>query len=128
MANTVNLNIRVDANLKKRAESIFNELGMNLTTAMNLFLRSAVRYGGIPMELRLDSDTYPQTETENGLVSMVAEAENDFVAERTSNLHPRAETKGEFLRRLAQSEADAAAGRTRDAYVALRQVREKHGI
>ena len=45
MANTVNLNVRVDENLKHRAESIFNELGMNLTMALNLFLRSAVRYG-----------------------------------------------------------------------------------
>ena len=50
MANTVNLNVRVDETLKRRAESIFNELGMNLTTALNLFLRSTVRYGGIPLE------------------------------------------------------------------------------
>ena len=54
MTNTVNLNIRVDEKLKRRAESIFNELGMNLTTALNLFLRSSVRYGGIPLELRLE--------------------------------------------------------------------------
>ena len=53
MRNTTNLNIRVDEDLKRKAECIFNELGLNLSTALNLFLRSAVRYGGIPFELRL---------------------------------------------------------------------------
>ena len=50
---TTNLNVRVDEDLKHEAEYIFNELGMNLSTAMNLFLRCAVRYGGIPFDLRL---------------------------------------------------------------------------
>ena len=50
---TTNLNVRVDEDLKRKAEYIFNELGMNLSTAMNLFLRSAIRYGGIPFDLRL---------------------------------------------------------------------------
>ena len=53
MANTTNLNVRVDEELKREAESIFTELGMNLSTAMNLFLRSAVRHGGIPFDLRV---------------------------------------------------------------------------
>ena len=53
MGNTTNINVRVDEALKRQAEHIFNELGMNLSTALNLFLRSAVRYGGIPFDLRL---------------------------------------------------------------------------
>lgn len=55
MANTVNINIRVDSDLKKKAEAIYSELGMNLSTAMNVFLRSSIRYGGIPFDLRLDA-------------------------------------------------------------------------
>ena len=55
MANTVNVNIRVDSDLKRRAEAIYAELGMNLSTAMNVFLRSSVRHGGIPFDLRLDA-------------------------------------------------------------------------
>lgn len=55
MANTVNLNIRVDSDLKKKAEAVYSELGMSLSTAMNVFLRSSVRYGGIPFDLRLDA-------------------------------------------------------------------------
>lgn len=48
------MNIRVDAELKRRAEDIYRELGMNLSTAVNIFLRQSVRYGGIPFELRLE--------------------------------------------------------------------------
>jgi DNA-damage-inducible protein J len=60
MANTTNLNIRVDEELKRKAETIFNELGLNMSTAMNMFLRYSVRYGGIPFELRIEK---PNAET-----------------------------------------------------------------
>lgn len=60
MANTTNLNIRVDEELKRKAEAIFNELGLNMSTAINMFLRYSVRYGGIPFELRIEK---PNEET-----------------------------------------------------------------
>lgn len=60
MSNTTNLNIRVDEDLKRRAEAIFSELGLNMSTAMNIFLRYSVRYGGIPFELRIEN---PNAET-----------------------------------------------------------------
>lgn len=50
---TVNLNIRVDEDVKRRAEAICQELGMNLSTAVNVFLRQTVRSGGIPFDVRL---------------------------------------------------------------------------
>ncbi|MCL2152299.1 MAG: type II toxin-antitoxin system RelB/DinJ family antitoxin [Oscillospiraceae bacterium] len=62
MGNSTNLNVRVDEDLKRKAENIFNELGMNLSTAMNLFLRSAVRYGGIPFELRIPVEPHSMLE------------------------------------------------------------------
>lgn len=49
-----NLNIRIDKAIKDQAEEIFNELGLNMTTAVNLFLRTAIREHGIPFELKLD--------------------------------------------------------------------------
>ena len=55
MAGTTNINVRVDKELKRKAEAIFNELGLNMSTAMNMFLRYSVRYGGIPFDLRLDT-------------------------------------------------------------------------
>lgn len=51
---TTNLNIRLDKNIKDQAESIFNELGINMTTAVNIFLRTAIREHGIPFALKLD--------------------------------------------------------------------------
>lgn len=49
-----NLNIRTDKAIKEQAEQIFNELGLNMTTAINLFLRTAIREHGIPFELKLE--------------------------------------------------------------------------
>ncbi|HSW35022.1 MAG TPA: type II toxin-antitoxin system RelB/DinJ family antitoxin [Candidatus Limnocylindrales bacterium] len=54
MGKTTNLNIRVDEELKRQAEAIYSELGLNMSTAMNMFLRYSVRYGGIPFELRIE--------------------------------------------------------------------------
>lgn len=51
---TTNLNIRTDKAVKDQAEAIFNELGLSLTTAVNMFLRAAIRENGIPFELKLD--------------------------------------------------------------------------
>jgi addiction module RelB/DinJ family antitoxin len=50
---TTNLNIRIDKDLKARADKVFNELGMNLTTAVTVFVRQAVREGKIPFEISL---------------------------------------------------------------------------
>ena len=49
-----NLNIRTDKGIKDQAEEIFAELGLNMTTAVNMFLRTAIREHGIPFELKLD--------------------------------------------------------------------------
>ena len=51
---TTNLNIRTEKAVKDQAEKIFSELGLNMTTAINMFLRTAIREHGIPFELRLD--------------------------------------------------------------------------
>ena len=51
---TTNLNIRIEKTIKDQAEEIFNELGLNMTTAVNMFLRTAIREHGIPFELKLD--------------------------------------------------------------------------
>ena len=51
---TTNLNIRIDKSIKDQAEEIFNELGLNMTTAVNMFLKTAIREHGIPFELKLD--------------------------------------------------------------------------
>lgn len=52
---TTNLNIRTDPAVKDQAEQLLNELGLNMTTAVNLFLRAVVREHGIPFDLKLDT-------------------------------------------------------------------------
>lgn len=52
---TTNLNIRIDKNVKIAAEKIFEELGLNMTTAINIFLRQTIRENGIPFELTLNT-------------------------------------------------------------------------
>ena len=53
MVESKTLNIRVDAELKREAEAIFSDLGLPTSTAINMFLKSVVRYGGIPFDLRI---------------------------------------------------------------------------
>ena len=53
MAST-NLNIRTDKAVKDQAEAIFNELGLNMTTAVNMFLKTVIRQNGITLDFRLD--------------------------------------------------------------------------
>lgn len=62
---STNLNIRTDKELKNAAEKIFKELGLNLTTAINIFLRQAVRENGIPFELKLN---IPNEITEKAII------------------------------------------------------------
>ena len=60
MADTTNISIRLDVELKKQAEQLFSELGMNMTTAFNIFLRQAVRQQRIPFDVALEA---PNAET-----------------------------------------------------------------
>ena len=51
---TTNLNIRMDKEIKEQAEKIFSVLGFNMTTAINMFLRTTIRERGLPFALKLD--------------------------------------------------------------------------
>lgn len=48
---TTNLNIRIDSNLKKESDSLFKSLGLNMTTAINIFLTKCVKSKSIPFEI-----------------------------------------------------------------------------
>lgn len=49
-----NLTMRIDDELKKQAEELFNELGMNMTTAFTIFAKQAVREQRIPFSISMD--------------------------------------------------------------------------
>ena len=60
MANTTNFSVRMDSDIKKQCEVLYGELGINLTTAINVFLRQSLRAGGFPFDVRLEQ---PSKET-----------------------------------------------------------------
>ena len=60
MANTSNVSFRIDSDLKAKADRLFAHLGMNMTTAFNIFLRQAVREGCIPFDITINT---PNSET-----------------------------------------------------------------
>ena len=58
--NVSNVSFRIDSDLKMQADTLFAALGLNMTTAFNIFLRQSVRQGCIPFEITLDT---PNAET-----------------------------------------------------------------
>ena len=56
MAGVSNLNIKIDRELKAQADKLFNDMGMNLTTAVNVFVRQAVLERAIPFRIYRDTD------------------------------------------------------------------------
>lgn len=51
---TASITIRMDENLKRQAETLFDAMGMNMTTAFTIFTKAAVREGRIPFEIKVD--------------------------------------------------------------------------
>ena len=60
MAGSTNISIRMDSDVKAQADALFNELGMNMTTAFNIFVRQSSREGRIPFAI---SRNQPNRET-----------------------------------------------------------------
>ena len=50
MATTTNFSVRMDGDIKKQCEALYGELGINLTTAINVFLRQSLRVGGFRLD------------------------------------------------------------------------------
>ena len=49
---TTNINVRVDSELKQSAEALFDDLGLNMSAAITMFLKSAVSHDGIPFDVK----------------------------------------------------------------------------
>ena len=54
MATSSSYTHRIDPVLRSQSEALFSELGMSLGTAINVFLKKAVRVGGFPFDVNLD--------------------------------------------------------------------------
>ncbi|MBE7013764.1 MAG: type II toxin-antitoxin system RelB/DinJ family antitoxin [Ruminococcaceae bacterium] len=80
---TVNMSIRMDAELKKQADAMLSDMGLNMTTAMNMFLRQVVRQGRIPFEIATD---IPNAETIAAIKEMDDMLSGKIPAKRYSNI------------------------------------------
>ena len=72
MAETINVTIRLDKEIKEKAERMFNDFGMNLSTAFNIFARQALRQGKIPFEIY---DPFYSEKNQVRLAHSIADAE-----------------------------------------------------
>ncbi|MCR5168125.1 MAG: type II toxin-antitoxin system RelB/DinJ family antitoxin [Oscillospiraceae bacterium] len=60
MSQTSSVTIRMDSDDKRRAEQLFNSLGLNMTTAFNMFIKQSLLCEGLPfaVSLRSNADDY----------------------------------------------------------------------
>lgn len=52
---TSNVSFRIDSDVKSQADQLFSELGLNMTTAFNIFLRQSIREGGLPFSVTVNT-------------------------------------------------------------------------
>lgn len=57
---SANINVRTDAELKANAQNILSRLGMDMSTAINIYLVQIVEKGGIPLDLTVKKQRPPQ--------------------------------------------------------------------
>ncbi len=79
MAKTINVTIRLDKDVKENAERMFGDFGMNLSTAVNIFIRQALRQGSIPFEI---NDPFYSEKNQMRLARSIADAEAGKVTVR----------------------------------------------
>lgn len=54
MSKNISMSIRVDENVRAEAEAIFDQLGLTVSGAINMFLKQVVREKAVPLSLELD--------------------------------------------------------------------------
>lgn len=70
---TTSITIRMDENLKKQAEVLFEEMGLNMTTAFTIFTKAVVRQNKIPFEIA--ADPFYSEENQRHLSKAIADLE-----------------------------------------------------
>ena len=52
---TTSMTIRMNREVKEESQKLFRSLGLDMTTAINLFLRQSLQHQGLPFEVRLEA-------------------------------------------------------------------------
>lgn len=102
MEKTATLNLRVNPDVKKSAEDVLSQLGIPMSTAIDMYLRQIALTGGIPFDV-----TLPKAPVELNMDFMMNE---------------------EFLKKLQRGFDEMKAGKVLDAEAAFAKFREENQI
>ena len=83
---TTNVSIRMDMELKKQAETLFDQMGMNMTTAFTIFTKAVVRQGKIPFEISVDLTGNAENKTNSMKAAANLETEKPYAVEENMKL------------------------------------------
>lgn len=78
--------LSVDADVKARVQALYAELGLDLSTAVNIFFRQCLYENGLPFEITLPK----QASDNSGTIEMSDDEKIDFVAKRILREHKAA--------------------------------------
>ena len=82
---TSNISIRMDSKLKAASEALYEELGMNLSTAFNIFVRQSLRVRGIPFMI---TEGNPSKETVSAMLEAESKLANGEPLDEKHKDHP----------------------------------------
>jgi DNA-damage-inducible protein J len=82
MANGL-LQLRIDDTLRKEASDVYSQLGLDLPTAIRMFLTRSVQVRGIPFSMILPEEDYKATAAVAAMTRMSSDAEKAGVADMT---------------------------------------------
>ena len=74
---------RVDDNLKLQASSVYEKLGIDLTSALRMFMKRTVLVNGIPFSMVLEEDTYDSKKAIAAMNRLNASAKESGTADMT---------------------------------------------
>lgn len=88
---TTSLTIRMDENLKKQAETIFDDMGLSMTTAFTLFTKAVIRKRKIPFEIEADADPFWSDENQAHIKKSLEQLDNgQFIVKTMEELEAMA--------------------------------------
>jgi len=84
----VRVTVRVDKDLKERADALFHRLGMNMTTALNVFLRKAVDDEAIPFAISAKNAVFANGYSSEDVINVFSAAVKEEIATKQRDGHP----------------------------------------
>ena len=78
---TTLIQARVDTNLKNNAAKLFDNLGLDMTTAIKIFLKKCLQEGGIPFDVRQSKNEAVTADGMQAFLALRRQAEENGIAD-----------------------------------------------